>query len=144
MIKKMSLLELLTLIIATIALLIAFLASSVNAENLPDLNLMKVTDINSRSISNIKYGTPYTIDIDAKTGEIIKPVSIQYENSPSSNNITSANSSLNRAEILKEKGVPGNGIDKAPGLKSPLIPTPQQVAVLLSTKLKLQAIIAPR
>ena len=91
MIKKMSSLELLTLIIATIALLIAFLASSVNAENLPDLSLRKVKDM--------------------------KPAS--------TNNITSANSSLTKAEILKEKGVPGKGIDKAPGLQKPFNPHSQ-------------------
>jgi hypothetical protein len=47
----------------------------------------------------------------------------QYSGAGNSDNITATdNTTMNKAEILKDSGVPGKGIDQAPGLQKPFNP----------------------
>jgi len=95
--KGLTTIEMAVLVIATVILLMALLTFNANAQELTSL-------AGKTTIENYKQ----------EKG----PASIKS----SSDNSTSDNSTMTKADILKERGVPGKGIDHAPGLQKPFNP----------------------
>ena len=99
MIKRSTLIEMLVLVIAASILVMALLSFNVNAQELAS-----------------------AATIDPNTGKIAASNITPLSDNSTSVSGSSDNSALTKAEILKQKGVPGKGINKAPGLQKPFNP----------------------
>jgi len=95
--KGITIIEAVVLVITTAVLAMAMLSFSVNAEELA-----------SSTSNSILQSYKHEKD----------PVSIK----PASDNSTTTKSTMTKADILKQSGVPGKGIDHAPGLQKPFNP----------------------
>ncbi len=99
MIKRATIIEMLVLLIAASILLMALFSFNVNAEEVAS-----------------------AATLNANTGKIVNNNITLLSDNSTSVSASSDNSTLTKAEILKQKGVPGKGIDKAPGLQKPFNP----------------------
>jgi len=105
---------------------------SLEDDMLGEINLDEVTSLSPGE--NIAATATYTVTIDDLPGPIVNIATARGEdplgtvitgNASASVSLTINKTLLTKAEILKLSGVPGKGIDTAPGLQKPFNPKSQ-------------------
>lgn len=111
MIKKSTLTEMLILVTAAVILLMALLSFNVNAQELASAaNTATNTTANAPSNNATMKKQMFGPAGNRLSGNYTSPLAF------------SNNNTLTKAQILQQRGVPGEGIDNAPGLKKPFNP----------------------
>lgn len=98
--RRLTIIEMVILVIATVILFMALLTFSANAQEL-------ASSATGATVQHYKHEKG-SAGINASSDNATKPYS--------------DNTTMTKADILKQKGVPGKGIDQAPGLQKPFNP----------------------